>query len=64
VQEWIHKIAGKSLLLCEIFLNSYIILLLHVDDMFVVGSSIEGINKLKSNILSKQFKIKDLEVVK
>lgn len=39
--------------------KSYIILLLYVDDMLVVGSSIEEINKLKK-LLSNQFAMKDL----
>ena len=36
------------------FDNSYIILLLYVDDMLIAGSSIEEINNLKKQ-LSKQF---------
>ena len=43
--------------------NSYIILLLYVDDMLIAGSSIEEINNLKKQ-LSKQFAIKDLGVAK
>ena len=38
------------------FDNSYIILLLYVDDMLIAGSSIEEINNLKKQ-LSKQFAI-------
>ena len=41
------------------FDNSYIILLLYVDDMLIVGFSIEEINNLKKQ-LSKQFAMKDL----
>uniref|UniRef100_A0A2N9GIS0 Retrovirus-related Pol polyprotein from transposon TNT 1-94 n=1 Tax=Fagus sylvatica TaxID=28930 RepID=A0A2N9GIS0_FAGSY len=41
------------------FDNSYIILLLYVDDMLIAGSSIEEINNLKKQ-LSKQFAMKDL----
>ena len=47
----------------KFFGNSYIILLLYVDDMLIVGSSIEGINILKKQLL-KQFAIKDLGAVK
>ena len=43
--------------------NSYIILLLYVDDMLIAGSSIEEINNLKKQ-LSKQFAIKDLGATK
>ena len=45
------------------FNNSYIILLLYVDDMLIVGSSIKEINILKKQ-LSKQFAMKDLGVTK
>uniref|UniRef100_A0A7N2LJ68 Retrovirus-related Pol polyprotein from transposon TNT 1-94 n=1 Tax=Quercus lobata TaxID=97700 RepID=A0A7N2LJ68_QUELO len=45
------------------FDNSYIILLLYVDDMLIVGSSIEEINNLKKQ-LSKQFAMKDLGAAK
>ena len=45
------------------FDNSYIILLLYVDDILIAGSSIEEINNLKKQ-LSKQFAMKDLGVVK
>jgi hypothetical protein len=45
------------------FKNSYIILLLYVDDMLIAGASVEDINKLK-NQLSKQFAMKDLGVAK
>ncbi|RVX07254.1 Retrovirus-related Pol polyprotein from transposon TNT 1-94 [Vitis vinifera] len=45
------------------FDNSYIILLLYVDDMLIVGSNIEEINNLKKQ-LSKQFAMKDLGVAK
>ena len=45
------------------FDNSYVILLLYVDDMLIVGSSIEEINILKKQLL-KQFAIKDLGAVK
>ena len=43
--------------------NSYIILLLYVDDMLIIGSSIEEINNLKKQ-LSKKFAMKDLGAVK
>jgi len=43
--------------------NSYIILLLYVDDMHIAGFSTEKINNLKKQ-LSKQFAIKDLRVPK
>ena len=43
--------------------NSYIILLLYVDDMLIARSSIEEINNLKKQ-LSKQFAMKDLGAVK
>ena len=45
------------------FNNSYIILLLYVDDMLIVGSGIEKINNLKKQ-LSKQFAMKDLGAAK
>ena len=45
------------------FDNSFIILLLYVDDMLIAGSSIEEINNLKKQ-LSKQFAMKDLEATK
>jgi hypothetical protein len=45
------------------FKNSYIILLLYVDDMLIAGASMEEINKLKKQ-LSKQFAMKDLGVAK
>ena len=45
------------------FDNSFIILLLYVDDMLIVGSSIEEINNLKKQ-LSKQFAMKDLGAAK
>ena len=43
--------------------NSYIILLLYVDDILIAGSSIEEINNLKKQ-LSKQFAMKDLGAAK
>ena len=43
--------------------NSYIILLLYVDDMLIAGSNIEEINNLKKQ-LSKQFAMKDLGAAK
>ena len=43
--------------------NSYIILLLYVDDMIIARSSIEEINNLKKQ-LSKQFAMKGLGVAK
>ena len=45
------------------FDNSYIILLLYVNDMLIAGSSIEEINNLKKQ-LSKQFTMKDLGAAK
>ena len=45
------------------FDNSYIILLLYVDDMLIARSCIEEINNLKKQ-LSKQFAMKDLGVTK
>lgn len=45
------------------FDNSYIILLLYVDNMLIVGSSIEEIDKLKRE-LSKEFSTKDLGAAK
>ena len=45
------------------FDNSYIILLLYVDDMLIAGFSIKEINNLKKQ-LSKQFEMKDLGVAK
>ena len=65
---FMHKIGFKR---CEadhccyvkFFDNSYIILLLYVDDMLIVGSSIKEINNLKKQ-LSKQFAMKDLGVAK
>ena len=45
------------------FDNSFIILLLYMDDMLIVGSSIEEINNLKKQ-LSKQFAMKDLGAAK
>ena len=47
----------------KFFGNSYIILLLYVDDMLIVGSNIEEINILKKQ-LSKQFAMKDLGIAK
>ena len=45
------------------FDNSYIILLLYVDNMLITGSGIEKINNLKKQ-LSKQFGMKDLGATK
>ena len=47
----------------KFFGNSYIILLLYMDDMLIAGSSIEKINNLKKQ-LSKQFAMKDLGAAK
>ena len=47
----------------KFFDNSYIILLLYVDDMLITGSSTEEINNSKKQ-LSKQFAMKDLEAAK
>ena len=65
---FMHRIGFKR---CEtdhccyvkFFGNSYIILLLYLDDMLIVGSSTEEINILKKQLL-KQFAIKDLAAVK
>ena len=45
------------------FDNSYIILLLYVDDMLIAGAGIEEIEKLKIE-LSKEFSIKNLGAAK
>ena len=47
----------------KFFNNSYIILLLYVDNMLIAGSSIEEIIDLKKQ-LSKQFAMKNLGVAK
>ena len=47
----------------KFFGNSYIILLLYVDDMLIAVSSIKEINNLKKQ-LSKQFTMKDLGATK
>ena len=47
----------------KFFDNSYIILLLYVNDMLIAGSSTKEINNLKKQ-LSKQFAIKDLRAAK
>ena len=65
---FMHRIGFKR---CEVdhccyvkcFDNSYIILLLYVDDMLITEFSIEEINNLKKQ-LSKQFVMKDLEAAK
>ena len=65
---FIHRIGFKR---CEAdhccyvksFDNSFIILLLYADNMFIAGSSIKEINNLKKQ-LSKQFAMKDLGVAK
>ena len=65
---FMHKIGFKR---CEadhccyvkLFDNSYIILLLYVDDILIAGFSIKEINNLKKQ-LSKQFEMKDLGVAK
>ena len=41
------------------FKNSYIMLLLYVDDMLVTGSSMKEIVNVKAN-LAKEFSMKDL----
>ncbi|RVX04667.1 Retrovirus-related Pol polyprotein from transposon TNT 1-94 [Vitis vinifera] len=66
--DFMHRIGFKR---CEAdhccyvksFDNSYIILLLYVDDMLIAGSDIEKINNLKKQ-LSKQFAMKDLGAAK
>jgi len=45
------------------FENSYIILLLYVDDMLVVGSSIKEIVNLKAKLV-KEFSMKNLDLAK
>ena len=65
---FIHKIGFKRsetdhCCYVKSFDNSYVILLLYVDDMLITGSSIEEINNLKKQ-LSKQFAIKDLRATK
>ena len=65
---FMHRIGFKG---CEVdhccyvksFDNSYIILLLYVDDMLIARFSIEEINNLKKQ-LSKQFAMKDLGAAK
>ena len=65
---FIHRIGFKR---CEAdhccyfksFDNSYIILLLYVDDVLIAGSSIEEIKNLKKQ-LSKQFAMNDLGAAK
>ena len=65
---FMHRIGFKR---CEVdhccyvksFDNSYIILLLYVDDMLIVGFGIEEIKSLKKQ-LSKQFAMKDLGAAK
>ena len=47
----------------KFFNNSYIILLLYMDDMLIVGFSIEEINNLKKQLL-KQFAMKVLGATK
>ena len=47
----------------KFFDNSYIILLLYMDDMLIAGSSIKEVNNLKKQ-LSKQFAMKDLGATK
>ena len=47
----------------KFFNNSYIILLLYVDDMPIARSSTKEINNLKKQF-SKEFAMKDLGVVK
>ena len=45
------------------FTNSYLVLLLYVDDMLIAGSSMEEINTLKAR-LSSEFEMKDLGAAK
>ena len=45
------------------FFNSYIVLLLYVDNMLIAGSNLKEINKLKKD-LSKEFEMKDLGLTK
>ena len=44
--------------------SNYIILLLYVDDMLVVDTYLDEINKLKKQQLSSEFEMKDLSVAK
>ena len=62
---WIgfKRCEGNHYCYVKFFGNSYIILLLYVDDMLIAGSSIEKINNLKKQ-LSKQFAMKDLGAAK
>ena len=65
---FIHKIGFKRsetdhCCYVKSFDNSYVILLLYVDDMLITGSSIEEINYLKKQ-LSKQSTMKDLGAAK
>jgi len=45
------------------YTNSYVILVVYVDDMLIVGSSMTEINKLKQQ-LADNFEIKDLGLAK
>ena len=45
------------------FNNSFVILILYVDDMLIAGSDMQEINNLKRE-LSKQFAMKDLGIAK
>ena len=60
---WLKRCETDHCCYVKSFDNSYIILLLYVNDMLIAGSSIEVINNLKKQ-LSKQFAMKDLEAVK
>ena len=60
---WFKRCETDYCCYVKFFDNSYIILLLYMDDMLIAGSSIEEINDLKKQ-LSKQFAMKDLGAAK
>ena len=60
---WFKRCDADHCCYVKSFDNSYIILLLYVDNMLITGSGIEKINNLKKQ-LSKQFGMKDLGATK
>ena len=58
-QEWILQSFKGSLFLLKKYTDSYVFLLLYVDDMLIAGSSMREINNLKTR-LSTAFEMKDL----
>ena len=58
---WFKRCETDHCCYVKFFGNSYIILLLYVDDMLIARSSIEEINNLKKQ-LSKRFAINDLKL--